>query len=291
MTGRWRLMLDGPGPPDRNMAVDRALLDQAVEGRADPTLRLYWWEPHSLSLGANQEAREAVDWVALAADGYGAVRRPTGGRAILHAEELTYSVVAPSPPGGITAAYLWLAEGLQGGLAEAGIQVDIERMDDGPTAERDGAGVRERTSPLEVRDPCFSTPGRYELVSRGRKLVGSAQCRHRGWFMQHGSILLGSEHVNLPRYLIGADYAKEMVRLRRATVDCATLLGHPLPAGDLAPTFAAGFARALGIILEEGTLNREEEERVERLQQEQFTTTGWTREGRRAQAAAEESAG
>jgi lipoate-protein ligase A len=263
------------------MAVDRALLDQAVETGGGPTLRLYWWDPRSLSLGANQAAVDSIDWVKLAADGYGVVRRPTGGRAILHAEELTYSVVAPSPPGGITAAYLWIAEGLRGGLAEAGIEVDLERTQ-APVARGHDPGGEHPA--LEVRQPCFSTAGRYELVSGGYKIVGSAQCRSQGWFMQHGSILLGGEHANLPRYLIGSEAEKEVVRLRRATVDCATLLGRPIAADDLAPVFAAGFARALGITLEAGELSREELQRAERLRSGQFSTREWTRFGRREEA-------
>ncbi len=287
MSGLWRLIHHGAGSPDWNMAVDRALLDTAVESEAIPTLRLFWWNPHALSLGANQNADGVIDWTALTTDGYGVVRRPTGGRAILHAEELTYSVVAPAPPGGITAAYRWLADGLRGGLAEAGITVDLERMhtsrDTGNRAERQG-------SALETRHPCFSTAGRYELMAGGRKLVGSAQYRNGGWLMQHGSILLGSEHVNLPRYLIGADVDVEIARLQRATVDCTTLLGYDLPASDLAPMFAAGFARALGISLEEDRMSGEELERVDRLRTGQFGTVEWTRFGRRRNATDKETA-
>ena len=211
MSEKWRLINHGAGPPDWNMAVDRALLDHAVDAGGIPTLRLFWWTPHALSLGANQKAHESIDWTLLAADGYGVVRRPTGGRAILHGEELTYSVTAPAPPGGITAAYRWLSDGLRGGLAEAGIAVDLERRHALPAG---GDSAEHRGTSLETRHPCFSTAGRYELMAGGRKIVGSAQCRSRGWLMQHGSILLGNEHVNLPRYLIGADIEKEMAQLR-----------------------------------------------------------------------------
>jgi len=246
VSGLWRLIHHGAGSPDWNMAVDRALLDTAVESEAIPTLRLFWWNPHALSLGANQNADGVIDWTALTTDGYG-----------------------------------------RGGLAEAGITVDLERMhasrDTGNRAERQG-------SALETRHPCFSTAGRYELMAGGRKLVGSAQYRNGGWLMQHGSILLGSEHVNLPRYLIGADVDVEMARLQRATVDCTTLLGYDLPASDLAPMFAAGFARALGISLEEGRMSGEELERVDRLRTRQFGTVEWTRFGRRRNATDKETA-
>ena len=107
--------------------------------------------------------------------------------------------------------------------------------------------------------------------------------------MQHGSILLGNEHVNLPRYLIGADIEKEMVQLQGATVDCTTLLGYDLSAGDFALTFAAGFARELGFSLEEGLMSEEELERAERLRTDQFSTEAWTRFGRRSSATDEDA--
>jgi len=286
VNGTWRLINHGAGPPDWNMAVDRALLDTAVATEGIPTLRLFWWDPHALSLGANQKADDSIDWATLAADGYGVVRRPTGGRAILHADELTYSVIAPAPSGGITAAYRWLAEGLIGGLAEAGITVDLQRQH---ASSEEGDRSGQQRSALETRHPCFSSAGRYELMAGGRKLVGSAQCRSRGWLMQHGSILLGSGHVSLPRYLIGADIEKEMAQLQGATVDCATLLGYDLSAGDLAPTFAAGFARELGISLEDGRMSEEELERADRLRTDQFNTEEWTRFGRRSSVTDEDT--
>jgi len=277
---RWRLLIDGAGAPDWNMALDRALLDLAPDSRSLPTLRLYWWVPHALSLGANQRAEGQIDWPALERDGYGAVRRPTGGRAILHAEEVTYSVTAPAPPGGIAAAYAWLAEGLVAGLRRAGVEAELQRLR--PARPAGGAVAHSRSNGvLATRHPCFSAAGRYEITARGRKLVGSAQCRARGWFMQHGSILLGPEHLNLPRYLCGADHESEIEKLRRATIDCSSLLGRPLAPDDLVGPLTEGFARALGIEFEPGVLNRTERDSAERLCAEQFATRAWTRAGNR----------
>ncbi|MFO7768590.1 MAG: biotin/lipoate A/B protein ligase family protein [bacterium] len=267
---RWRLIVDGAGRGDWNMAVDEALLQEGISSGIPPTLRLYWWDPHTLSLGANQDAAGSVDWEALARDGYGAVRRPTGGRSILHAQELTYSVTAPSPPGGTLAAYRWIAAGLEAGLEEAGVQVGLER------SRRSGA------SGIGTRHPCFAAAGRYELVDgAGRKVVGSAQRRRRGWLMQHGSILLGPEHLRLPRYLAGNDGEAEAERLSRVTVDCATLLGRPVAAEDLTGPFAEGFARGMGVELQPGDLEPSERERAEELRTRRFSTESWTREGRR----------
>lgn len=283
MKVKWRLIIDGPGAPDWNMAVDRALLDIALEKATPPTLRLYWWEPPALSLGANQRGEDIVDWEGLEADGYGVVRRPTGGRAILHSEELTYSVVSPAPPGGIIEAYRWLAGGLQGGLKEAGINLDLERS----RRLRSGRGMKsgeERMNPLRVRQPCFAAAGRYELVSGGRKVVGSAQYRCRGWLMQHGSILLGPDHLNLPRYLRDVDSEREIEKLKAATVDCSTLIGQKLEAFELLSPFTSGFARALGIALEEGELGKAERRRAELLRLHQFGNDVWIRHGIRQSA-------
>lgn len=283
MNGPWRLLVDGPGAPNWNMAVDRALLDCAVQKGSHSTLRLYWWEPHSLSLGAHQKGGDAVNWEALRSDGYGAVRRPTGGRAILHAQELTYSVITPTPEGGIVEAYRWLAAGLQGGLREAGVDIELERMSR-PDSEPDArTGVKGQNGPsLNTRHPCFAAAGRYELVAGGRKVVGSAQCRSRGWLMQHGSILMGPGHLRLPFYLSGVDAAKEMSRLEEATVDCSSLLGREITAGDLVEPFATGFARSLGIELEEGEMSAQELDHAERLRAGQFGTEEWIKHGVKA---------
>lgn len=265
----WRLLLDGPADGARNMAVDEALLQHGIARGGAPTLRCYSWEPHTLSLGAHQDASGSVDWEALRRDGYGAVRRPTGGRAILHAQELTYSVTAPSPPGGTLAAYRWIAGGLEAGLEEAGIRVDLEKT------------RRPLARGIQTRHPCFSAAGRYELVSGGRKVVGSAQRRRRGWLMQHGSILLGPEHLRLPRYLTGVDPEEEERNLRLATVDCSELLGRPIDRARFAEQFARGFARGLGLHLEPAGLEPGERALAERLILDQFSDPAWTREGPR----------
>lgn len=267
-TPDWRLLLDGPADGPWNMAVDEALLLGGPDGGA-PTLRLYTWHPHTLSLGANQRVTTGLDWDRLEKDGYGVVRRPTGGRAILHAQELTYSVTAPAPPGGTLAAYLWLAEGLRSGLAAAGVALDLERS------------RRPQARGIDTRNPCFTAAGRYELVAGGRKVVGSAQRRRGGWLMQHGSILLGPEHLRLPRYLGSPDPAAEEAALAWATVDCSTLLGRPLEAADLTGPFAEGFARALGVRLVPGGLSTDERDRADRLRTIRFADPVWTRQGRR----------
>ena len=120
----WRLLHSGPADGFANMAVDEAILVAVTKGRSPPTLRFYAWQPPCLSIGVNQAMREVVDVERCQAHRVRCVRRPTGGRAILHAEELTYSVIAPPDDprlqGGVPESYRRLSVGLLAGLRELG---------------------------------------------------------------------------------------------------------------------------------------------------------------------------
>lgn len=159
------------------MAVDAALVD-SVRERGTPALRFYGWVPACLSLGRNQPAAGHYDEALLADAGIEIVRRPTGGRAVLHDRELTYSVVIPdrlfdSP----RTAYATINRALANGLARLGVAARSSPAD-GPVAR-----------PSLV--PCFVEPAPGELLVDDRKIVGSAQVRIGGVILQHGSIMLG----------------------------------------------------------------------------------------------------
>src|SRR5216684_7091332 len=176
----WRLLTDPPATGAWNMAVDEALLDGVAAGIAPPTLRFYQWAPPCLSLGYFQPF-DVVDVAGCAALGVDVVRRPTGGRAILHDRELTYSMALPASvlghDGGVLPSYYRLSLALQDGLQRLGV---------GSTLAPESAGGG---SP--VHGPvCFDRPSAYEILLQGRKLVGSAQMRRGGGILQHGSILI-----------------------------------------------------------------------------------------------------
>ncbi len=176
VTPLLRVLVHGRAPAAWNMAVDEALLSAPQGGW---TLRFYAWNRPTVSLGYAQPF-ERVD-VALAQRlGMALVRRPTGGRAVLHAGELTYSITGPADSGvlagGVSASYRRIAAGLQAGLGLLGAEPDVERSGTAPLPRHKG--------------PCFSARTRYELSVGGRKLVGSAQRRRDGRLLQHGSILL-----------------------------------------------------------------------------------------------------
>ncbi len=178
----WRLILDPGLPGAHNMARDVELLEAVIAGEAPPTVRLYSWTPPCLSLGRHQEDT-AADLDFCRRNGIDVVRRPTGGRAVLHDLELTYSVTAPlgrGPlPGKLQDSYRLICAVLVSALRSLGVP-----------AELTGGEVNLVLPGPRTTVPCFEAPAGGEVVVRGRKLVGSAMRSTRGHILQHGSILL-----------------------------------------------------------------------------------------------------
>jgi len=180
MRYQWRLVLDPPLPGKLNMEKDLEIMEAVAEGYSPPTLRLYQWSPYAVSLGYFQDEKEVVDLQACREAGLDVVRRPTGGRAVLHAEELTYSIVVPEAHpfidnGGVIDAYRSISRGLLTAFNLLGITASL-------TPE---AGERPNLTP----GSCFDTPSAYEIQVKGKKVVGSAQLRRDGIVLQHGAIL------------------------------------------------------------------------------------------------------
>jgi lipoyl(octanoyl) transferase len=184
-TNNWRLLDTGPNLAAYNMAIDEELLARAQAGEKIPVLRFYTWDPPTVSIGRFQKIETAVDAGACKLLGFDIVRRVTGGRAVLHRRELTYSVIAridnPLFPPEVLGTYKIIASGLLAGLRNLG--VDAEMVSRGG---RHASLVRK-----DAKDPaCFSSPSWYEIVVQGKKIIGSAQRRLSGAFLQHGSILI-----------------------------------------------------------------------------------------------------
>ena len=173
----WLLIVEPEGRPGHeNMSIDYSLLERAKEGVA--FLRLYRWEPPCLSFGRNEPAKRRYDQSAIERLGLATVRRPTGGRAVWHDAELTYSVAAPETTfGSLAESYNIIHATISAALNKLGLETEL-------------ASPRDRgTTPL-TGGSCFAAPVGGEVVSAGRKLVGSAQVREGTAFLQHGSILL-----------------------------------------------------------------------------------------------------
>ena len=183
---RWRLLIAAPRSGAENMARDTAL--QARAARTGETVfSIYSWSRPTLSFGRNQSASGLYDVGKIRAAGIDVVRRPTGGRAILHHHEVTYSVTAPVEDAApLRETYSRINRILQTGLSELGVAV-VPAM------------LSARAAVPSVR-PCFETPAEGELVARGSKLVGSAQYRDDGALLQHGSILVNDDQSSLPDF-------------------------------------------------------------------------------------------
>ena len=254
-----RFLDTGALPGALNMAVDDVLLDAARDG-GGPILRTYGWSPPAVSLGFGQRAREAVDVDRCRDLGIDIVRRPTGGRAVLHWNEITYSFHCAEGEGPaahpLAEACRILGECLAEGLRRGG--VDVELSPGGRPGARHGA--------------CFASASRWELTCGGRKLVGSAQRRTRGALLQHGSLLAGPEHLRLVE-LIPAPQGGE-ASLEASSTHLAECAGQPLDRDRLVGCLADGFGQVLGLPVREAQLTPGERRRAELLARETYGTAG-----------------
>ena len=187
-SARWRLMLVPPRSGAENMARDSALMDRARATR-EHIFTVYSWAEPTLSLGRNQTAKDRYDLREIEKRGIGVVRRPTGGRALLHWREVTYSVAGPAPEHELlTDSYNAINRILLQGLVRLGVEA------------REWRGGQPTPPPGDI--PCFAAPAEGELTSEGAKLVGSAQVREDGAFLQHGSILIHDDQQIISSLLV-----------------------------------------------------------------------------------------
>lgn len=265
----WRLLVNPPRNGPENMAIDEAILSGVGSGSSPPTLRLYAWLPPCISLGYSQEAGE-IDLDRLHDRGWDVVRRLTGGRAILHTDEITYSITAaagnPHFSGDILESYRHLSKGLTEGLIRLGLHPEVQGEVSYSTAVRE--------NPV-----CFEVPSSYEITIDGRKLVGSAQVRRRGRMLQHGSIPLSGDISRICQVLPFGDddarsWARERLRERAATVGDAR--GRPTTWEEAAEALTQGFADGLGWTLEPAGLSAEERERARQLTVQKYAQPDWT---------------
>lgn len=258
----WRLILSPPADGAANMALDEAILRAVAHGRVPPTLRLYAWQPPCLSMGRAQPVAD-VDTEALCAAGFDLVRRPTGGRAILHIDELTYCVVAPETEprvvGGIVESYRHLSAGLVRGLSRLGIVNLI---------------ANRRVEAYVPEGPvCFEVPSDYEITVGGRKLVGSAQMRALDTMLQHGVVPLHGDVARICQFLTNSP---DPARVRARAVTVHRVLGQTVAWGDAAEAMRTGLAEALNLELEPGALTADERAWAEQLRAEKYATDEWT---------------
>lgn len=265
----WRLLMTEPAGGAWNMAADEAILEHVGRGAALPTLRLYAWTPPCLSLGYAQPLAD-VDMACLRENGWEVVRRPTGGRAILHTDELTYSVTAaPDEPrlaGSVLESYNRLARALMAALQSMRVPVEIKELHT----------VTNDSTPNPV---CFEVPSTYEITVNGRKLMGSAQARRKEGVLQHGSLPLSGDLTRITQALVFKDdqeRAAAATRLLAHATTVESVLGEVVAWDVAARAFVEGFQSALNLTLVPGELSASEQSRAEQLVGTKYAHATWT---------------
>lgn len=272
----WRLLITPPARGAWNMAVDEAILEAVGRGGSLPTLRLYAWEPACLSLGYAQPLTD-VDIACLQARGWEMVRRPTGGRAVLHIDEITYSIIAPlhepRVAGTVLESYSRLAAALVEALRLLSLPVEVQERAD-PVRE---PGLI-RTGSKTPNPVCFEVPSTSEITAGGKKLAGSAQARRKAGVLQHGSLPLTGD---LTRILQVLTFSNEEMRARAAShllekaTTVETALGRVVSWNEAAQAFIAAFRSVLALNLQPGELSLQEKERAGQLAADKYSTPDW----------------
>jgi len=267
----WRLLVDEPAGAAYNMAVDEAIMISHSKGEVPPTLRLYQWSPPAVSVGFSQEIERKVDVDKCRELGIDVVRRPTGGRAVLHDKEITYSVVISLGllPGSVLQTYRFLSAGLLQAIKLLGLEASVE---DKPTK-----------SSVSGSPACFDSPSWYEIEVSGRKLVGSAQVRQRDVLLQHGSVLLELDIERLQQVMKLPD-TKARERMIASLDAKATAINPELLRAGMAPlrpypvveALIEGFRSGLGITLLQGWLTDEERSTAKQLAEGKYASQSWT---------------
>jgi lipoate-protein ligase A len=264
----WRVIIHPPMDGATNMAIDEAISESVGAGQSPSTLRFYAWQPGCLSLGFAQQAAD-VDFERLREYGWECVRRLTGGRAILHIDEATYSICTPLDDprvsGGVIESYRRLSMGLLAGLQELGASVAAQ-----PRAN----GMPSDSGPI-----CFEVPSNYEITAQGRKLLGSAQARRKKVVLQHGALPLQGDLGRICEVLVfGTDSERQRARAR-VTIRAITLeeaLGYRVGLAQVVGMLMEGLSHTLNLDLHEAGLSPVEQQRADELREIRYASDEWT---------------
>ncbi|GIN84972.1 octanoyltransferase LipM [Heyndrickxia sporothermodurans] len=269
MSETWLFIDSGIHTPSYNMALDEVLLDWHSRDRIPPVLRFYGWNPAGLSLGRFQKTNGRIDIEAAKQKGFEIVRRPTGGLAVLHDNELTYSVIVseshPNMPSSIVDAYRVLSQGILEGYRNLGIKAELA-IPEKPVG-KSGTAV------------CFEESSWYELEIEGKKAAGSAQTRQKGVILQHGSIPMEIDTETLYDLFI---FPNEKVKNRamkgfeQKAVSINKILGRKTTYEELNTAFKEGFKKGLNIELSAYEPNEQMLKEVEELIQTKYVNAEYT---------------
>ena len=272
MTDTWRIIITAPTHGTWNVAADESILEHVGREEAPPTLRLYAWAPACLSLGHAQPFAD-IDVSRLEQRGWEMVRRPTGGRAILHTDELTYSVIAPTNErhvaGSVLESYNRLACALLRAVRSLGLDAQSNPLRAELSSQHGSA------NPV-----CFEVPSAYEITVGGKKLIGSAQARRKEGVLQHGSLPLVGDLARITEALVFQDESARLAAAQRlleraTTVEAA--LGERISWDEAAQAFSRAFESELDLRLDKGELSESELRRTGELVEEKYAHPDWMR--------------
>lgn len=267
--GQWRLIKSPPSSAAFNMSLDEALLISTAQKHALPTLRLYSWMVPSISLGYAQPSLD-VDQQELSNHAWQLVRRPTGGKAILHTDELTYSISAPLDEplvlGSLLESYQRISLGLQKALQQLGLQTIAENKSDLPDEHS-------RKEPV-----CFQTPSNYEITWKNKKLIGSAQARKHSGVLQHGSLPLSGDLSRITQVLaypsqMDRDTAAQKTLAQATTLEAAS--GRIFTWDEAADAIIRSFSAEFGITFLASLPTQEEMDITNNLVQSKYDSHSW----------------
>lgn len=244
----WRFINTGFRSGKFNMEYDESLAVQLSEGKGTPTVRVFGWSPHAISLGYHQD-ESGLDLHRSKEAGIDVVRRPTGGRAILHAHELTYCVIMPAAGRSVLQVYEYISWALLAALRHLGVNAEHRRSSPGAAMFYKG----------DSAVSCFASTSKYEVQFHGKKIIGSAQRRYAPRLpggdeivLQHGSVLLGPQHRKLVDFILPSHpRSREIMRhtLERNTIEVETILQRKVDFEEAAGAVRRGFEDAWGIEL------------------------------------------
>jgi lipoate-protein ligase A len=264
---RYRFINTGTQDAAMNMAIDEAVLIHHLRDEAPPTLRVFRWSQPSISLGRFQYVEREILTGACEQQGVALVRRPTGGRAVYHRDEFTYSIVIGKSydvPSGVVAAYAYLAQGIIAALAKLGVQAELSegRVSKNPAAA------------------CFASSTQADLTSGGFKMVGSAQVWRDDALLQQGSLPLddrSAEFYSLLSFSSDAKREEALTLYREHTTPLHTFAPN-VSWYDVASAFCAGFSEALHTEFVQGELSASELALARQLVEEKYSKLTWREE-------------
>ncbi len=267
----WRLLPFRRYDPFENMAIDEALFRVHQQEGGSPVLRFFGWKDPAVSLGYFQDVEAEINGEYCRDKGIKIVRRPTGGKGVLHGGDLTYSLVArentPLFSPDIIETYRTVSRCLIRGLDRSGVAVEIVK--EGRGGSGPGGGF------------CFTTPYKNEILAGGRKICGSAQIRARGVFLQHGSVLIDFDlHTACAAMGKRGDPNLKALKIASAVTSVRETVGKDIGIDTLCRNIRAGFEEILQVRLVEGALSPEEEALKARLLEEKYHSDEWNMKGR-----------